>query len=145
MSADAYASKSAGLNGLCRVGIVGGGMLGMTLALRLRDLGCDVTLIEAAPTAGGLVQSQTIGGYTWDRFYHVTLLSDQHLHALLDELGLAPLLRWGTTRTGFYTDGRLRSLSVSSGWTPRRGGWPAWAPRWCGSWSRTVSTITRSR
>src|SRR5205814_161245 len=113
MSADAYASKSAGLNGLCRVGIVGGGMLGMTLALRLRDLGCDVTLIEAAPTAGGLVQSQTIGGYTWDRFYHVTLLSDQHLHALLDELGLAPLLRWGTTRTGFYTDGRLRSLSNS--------------------------------
>lgn len=113
MSADAYASKSAGSNGPCRVGIVGGGMLGMTLALRLRDLGHAVTLIEAGPTAGGLVQSQTIGGYTWDRFYHVTLLSDQHLHALLDELGLGPLLRWGTTRTGFYTEGRLRSLSNS--------------------------------
>jgi len=113
MSADAYAGKSAGSNGPCRVGIVGGGMLGMTLALRLRDLGHDVTLIEAAPTAGGLVQSQTIGGYRWDRFYHVTLLSDQHLHALLDELGLGPLLRWGTTRTGFYTDGRLQSLSNS--------------------------------
>jgi protoporphyrinogen oxidase len=85
----------------------------MTLALRLRDRGCDVTLIEAAPTPGGLVQSQTIGGHTWDRFYHVTLLSDRHLHALLDELGLGTLLRWGTTRTGFYTDGQLRSLSNS--------------------------------
>jgi protoporphyrinogen oxidase len=113
MSADANASRSAESAGLCRVGIVGGGMLGMTLALRLRERGCDVTLIEAGPTAGGLVQAQTIGGYTWDRFYHVTLLSDQHLHGLLRELGLGPLLRWGTTRTGFYTGGRLRSLSTS--------------------------------
>src|SRR5262249_36501061 len=32
---------------------------------------------------------------------------------LLEELGLSPLLRWGTTRTGFYTDGALRSLSNS--------------------------------
>jgi protoporphyrinogen oxidase len=88
-------------------------MLGMTLALRLSELGCEVTLIEAAPTPGGLVQSQTIGDFTWDRFYHVTLLSDHHLHGLLDELGLTPLLRWGTTRTGFYTDGHLRSLSNS--------------------------------
>jgi len=87
--------------------------LGMTLALRLRAMGCDVTLIEAAPSAGGLVQAQEIGGYTWDRFYHVTLLSDRHLHALLDELDLTPLLRWGTTRTGFFTDGVLRSLSNS--------------------------------
>jgi protoporphyrinogen oxidase len=85
----------------------------MTLALRLREQGSDVTVIEAAPTAGGLVQSQTIGGFTWDRFYHVTLLSDGHLHALLEELGLAKELRWGTTRTGFYTDGHLRSLSNS--------------------------------
>ena len=85
----------------------------MTLALRLREAGCDTTLIEAAATPGGLVQSQAIGGYTWDRFYHVTLLSDQHLHGLLEELGLSALLRWGTTRTGFFTDGRLRSLSNS--------------------------------
>jgi len=95
------------------VGIVGGGLLGMTLALRLRQQGCRVTLIEAAPAVGGLAAPQTIGGYTWDRFYHVILLSDQHLRALLDELGLAGLLRWGTTRTGFYTDGALHSLSDS--------------------------------
>ena len=113
MSAEAHASNPAASPGLCRVGIVGGGMLGMTLALRLSELGCEVTLIEAAPTPGGLVQSQTIGDFTWDRFYHVTLLSDHHLHGLLDELGLTPLLRWGTTRTGFYTDGHLRSLSNS--------------------------------
>jgi protoporphyrinogen oxidase len=32
---------------------------------------------------------------------------------LLQELGLAESLRWGTTRTGFYTDGRLHSLSTT--------------------------------
>ena len=30
---------------------------------------------------------------------------------LLDELGLTDRLRWNVTRTGFYTDGRLYSLS----------------------------------
>jgi protoporphyrinogen oxidase len=72
-----------------------------------------VTLIEAAPDPGGLAAPQEIGGFTWDRFYHVILLSDSRLRGLLEELGLADRLRWGTTRTGFYTDGRLYSLSSS--------------------------------
>jgi protoporphyrinogen oxidase len=93
------------------VAIVGGGPLGMTLALRLHGKGVRVTLIEAAPLTGGLTQSQTIGGFTWDRFYHVILHSDLHLRALLHELGLTRLLQWGTTRTGFYIGGALHSLS----------------------------------
>jgi protoporphyrinogen oxidase len=97
----------------CRVAIVGGGMLGMALALRLQGDRRAITIIEGASAPGGLTQTQTIGGYTWDRFYHVILQSDEHLRALLDELDLSRLLRWGTTRTGFYTDGRLHSLSNS--------------------------------
>ena len=33
--------------------------------------------------------------------------------SLLEDLELGDRLRWGTTRTGFYTDGRLYSLSTS--------------------------------
>ncbi|HEX7049737.1 MAG TPA: NAD(P)/FAD-dependent oxidoreductase [Longimicrobiales bacterium] len=95
------------------VGIVGGGMLGMGLALHLRRQGCRVTVLEGAPGVGGLAAAQQIGGYTWDRFYHVILLSDRHLRELLDEIGLADQVRWGQTRTGFYVDGRLHSLSDS--------------------------------
>jgi protoporphyrinogen oxidase len=40
-------------------------------------------------------------------------LSDLHTRALLEELGLADTLRWGVTRTGFFTDGELYSLSNS--------------------------------
>jgi protoporphyrinogen oxidase len=95
------------------IGIVGGGMLGMTLALRLSARGHRVTIIEAAPAPGGLAAPQEIGGFTWDRFYHVILLSDRHLRGLLEEIGLGDRLHWGETRTGFYTDGRLFSLSNS--------------------------------
>jgi protoporphyrinogen oxidase len=85
----------------------------MTLAKRLAAGGCRVTLIEAASSTGGLASAIRHGDYTWDRFYHVVLLSDENLRNLLGEIGLADRLRWGTTRTGFYTDGHLYSLSDS--------------------------------
>ena len=107
------ASSGSGHTGLGRIGVVGGGLLGMTLALRLRQRGARVTLLDAAPTAGGLADAMRIGDFTWDRFYHVMLLSDLNTRALVDELGLTDRLRWGRTRTGFFTDGALHSMSNS--------------------------------
>ncbi len=95
------------------VGIVGGGLLGMSLASRLSRQGHHVTILEAASRSGGLAAPARIGEYTWDRFYHVVLLSDEYLRGLLDELGLTERLRWRPTRTGFYVDGHLRSLSTT--------------------------------
>ena len=86
-------------------------MLGLTLALRLQQQGHAVTVLEAAPAIGGLAASHTLGGWPCDRFYHVVLPADTALQALLGELGIADRLQWRTTRTGFYTDGRLRSMS----------------------------------
>jgi protoporphyrinogen oxidase len=93
--------------------IIGGGMLGMTLALRLRQQGERVTLWEGADYLGGLAAPWKIGSVIWDRHYHVTLLSDTHLRRLLEELGLADDMKWVETRTGFYTDGVLHSMSNS--------------------------------
>ncbi len=92
-------------------GIVGGGLLGLTLALRLRNLGYRVTLLEAADHVGGLADAWQLGDVTWDRHYHVTLLSDGHLRGLLRELGLDEQMQWRRTRTGFLVDGKLHSLS----------------------------------
>jgi protoporphyrinogen oxidase len=94
-----------------RIGIVGGGILGMTLALRLSQDGFDITLFEASSELGGLARPMHIGPYTWDRFYHVILMSDTNTLALLDELGLKDKVQWGTTKTGFYTEGKLYSMS----------------------------------
>lgn len=97
----------------CRVAVAGGGVLGLTLALRLRDQGHDVTVFEAAPETGGLASPERIGSHVWDRFYHVILLSDSNLRGLLAELGLGDSLIWRETRTGFFTDGDLVSMSTS--------------------------------
>ena len=94
-------------------GIVGGGMLGLALARRLRQHGRRVTVLEAAPQLGGLAAAWELGGVTWDKHYHVILLSDLHVHKLLDELGLADEFVGVETKTGFFTDGRLYSMSNS--------------------------------
>jgi protoporphyrinogen oxidase len=94
-------------------GIVGGGILGMTLALRLAKHGQCVTLFEGASQLGGLASTWQLGDIVWDRHYHVTLLSDTYLRKLLAELGLEQDIQWVQTRTGFYTDGKLYSMSNS--------------------------------
>ena len=95
------------------VGIIGGGMLGMTLGLRLAQRGVQVTIFEGAAAPGGLAAPARVGGYTWDRFYHVILLSDTELLGLLQEIGLSDRLRWGVTRTGVYGGGKHYSVSTT--------------------------------
>jgi protoporphyrinogen oxidase len=96
-----------------RWAVVGGGILGMTLAHRLAQAGHAVTLFDAAAELGGLASAWSLDGVVWDRHYHVTLLSDLHLRALWAELGIEGELRWSETRTGFYSGGRLHSMSNS--------------------------------
>lgn len=93
--------------------IIGGGMLGMTLAHRLAQRGERVTLCEAAPQLGGLASAWSLGDVVWDRHYHVTLLSDTRLRSLLEEIGLERELRWIETKTGFYSGGQLHSMSTA--------------------------------
>ncbi len=91
--------------------IAGGGMLGLTLALRMAKQGHDVTLVEAGPTLGGLASIWKLGDVMWDRHYHVTLMSDSRLLNLIEEIGLSDDLKWVETKTGFYTGGKLYSMS----------------------------------
>ena len=93
--------------------IIGGGMLGLTLALRLAESGHTVTLYEAAPSVGGLTASFTQDGSAWDRFYHVIESVDSELLGLLDELGLDENVAWCTTRTNFFDGVRIYPLNDS--------------------------------
>ncbi|MFO1153718.1 MAG: NAD(P)/FAD-dependent oxidoreductase [Rhodospirillales bacterium] len=83
--------------------VVGGGLLGLTMAHRLTQAGKRVTVFEAAPQLGGLASAWQLGDVVWDRHYHVIMLSDMSLRNLLGEIGLADELRFDQTRTGFYT------------------------------------------
>lgn len=91
--------------------IVGGGLLGLTLAHRIAQAGEDVTLLEAAPELGGLASAWQVGDVTWDRYYHVVMLSDSHLRRLLSELDLDAEINWKVTRSGFFTGSGLYHLN----------------------------------
>ena len=91
-------------------------MLGMTLAHELAKKGVRVTLLEAAPELGGLASAWSLetpdgDAVTWDRHYHVTLLSDTRLRTLIEEIGLADDFNWVETKTGFYSGGKMHSMS----------------------------------
>jgi protoporphyrinogen oxidase len=97
-----------------KVAVVGGGILGLTLAHRLSQRRHQVDLIEAAPQWGGLACSHDYGPFVWDRFYHCVLAQDSNLIALLTELGLEGDLRWTRTGTGYYARGRFHTMSSNA-------------------------------
>lgn len=93
------------------IAIVGSGFLGLTLAKRLADAGHKVTLFESAPEIGGLASVWEINDIIWDRHYHVVLASDKYTRNIIEEIGLGDEFKWVETKTGFYTDGELLSMS----------------------------------
>ncbi len=88
-------------------------MMGMALAYRLTRLGDSVEVFEREDQLGGLATWHDFGGFFWDRFYHVVLPSDRQLIGFIHDIGLGDELRWSRTRTGFYVDGRMHSISNS--------------------------------
>jgi protoporphyrinogen oxidase len=95
-----------------KIAVVGGGVTGLVAAMRLSQAGdFKVTLFEASDRLGGLSSFYEWEDVAWDRFYHVILSTDTVLLELVRELGLADQLFWRDTRTGFFGDRRLVSMS----------------------------------
>ncbi|MEM9825808.1 MAG: NAD(P)/FAD-dependent oxidoreductase [Planctomycetota bacterium] len=91
--------------------VIGGGVMGLRVAQEILDRGHHVTIAEAGDCIGGLTSAWKLGDVHWDRFYHVTLLSDDVLRGQLDRLGLEKEIRWVETKTGFFAGGKLHSMS----------------------------------
>ena len=103
-------SASHGLQGR-HIGILGGGITGLTAAYYLLRAGARVTVLESGSQLGGLATYFDFGPFSWDRFYHCILTSDSALLELIDDLGLTSELHWTETKTGFFVDGALHSMS----------------------------------
>jgi protoporphyrinogen oxidase len=95
-----------------KVGIIGGGIMGICLGYFLSQKGIRVEIFEASPMLGGLAGPITLeDGTTIDRFYHAILSSDSHLRQLCSELGIDHLLRFNETRMGFFYKGEIYSMN----------------------------------
>lgn len=95
------------------VGVLGGGITGLTAAFYLLRAGCRVTIVEAQPQLGGLATYYDYGPFFWDKFYHCILTSDGPLLQLIQDLGLAGEMRWTETKVGFFTRHGLHSMTTS--------------------------------
>jgi protoporphyrinogen oxidase len=94
-----------------RIGVIGGGLMGLAVAERLASEGHRVTVFERATQAGGLATWHDFGPVVWDRFYHVILPSDAPLLGFFRRLGLDGAVEWRATKTGYYVDGNFYGLS----------------------------------
>jgi protoporphyrinogen oxidase len=95
-----------------KVGIIGGGIMGISLGYFLSRQGIQVEIYEASSVPGGLAGPLYLeDGTAVDRFYHAILSSDSSLSQLCNELGLSDQMRFNETKMGFYHDGRIFSMN----------------------------------
>ena len=104
-----------------RVGVLGGGALGLTTAYRLAGQGHQVVIFERGDRVGGLAVSFEVGGSHLEKFYHHIFKSDRVIVDLIGELGLAQDLHWGRPRTANLWRGErlaLDSVPAVLGYSP---------------------------
>jgi len=90
-----------------RIGIIGGGLSGLTAAYRLAQAGHDVTLFESQPVLGGQAATFPVEGTRLEIFYHHIFTSDVHIIALVDELGLGDQWQWLPSKMGYFHGGQV--------------------------------------
>lgn len=94
-----------------RIGIVGGGMAGLTAAYRLAKAGHEVTLWERSERLGGQAVAFPVNGNSLEYFYHHLFQSDREIVALIDELGISDKLLWLPSNVGYFAEGKIYPLN----------------------------------
>ena len=95
-----------------RVIVVGAGFSGLSAAYELAQRGHRPIVLEADAQVGGLAAAFRVNGTRIERFYHHWFTNDQHIGALVSELGLEDRLVYKSTRTGMYFANQLYRLST---------------------------------
>ena len=104
-----------------KVIVIGAGLGGLAVALRLQAIGCDVTVLEQRDAPGGRASRLTDGGFTWDKGPSLITMPwvleetfaagglDLHREVRLRRLDPLYRIRWaGETRTFDFADSPAR-------------------------------------
>lgn len=95
------------------IAVLGGGISGLTCALRLAQEGKCVTLIEGSGQLGGLGTFFEHDGRTFEKFYHCMLPSDGPLLRVLEMLGIRGDVYWKPTTFAYAHQGRFFPLNTA--------------------------------
>jgi len=90
-----------------KIGIIGGGITGLTAAYELAKRGHEVSLFESEPDLGGQAATFPIEGTRLEKFYHHIFTGDREMIALIEELGLAEEMRWLPSKVGIYYEDEI--------------------------------------
>lgn len=90
-----------------RVAIIGGGLLGLSLAYYLDKSKFHITIIEQGKELGGLASVVESQGKYIEKYYHHYFKTDQYLLDLLHDLGIESKLDWYSSSVGLYKDNRI--------------------------------------
>ena len=89
------------------VGIIGGGIAGLTAAYELSKGGHAVALFEREAYLGGQAATFEVAGERLERFYHHIFANDVDIIKLIGELGLGQELLWLDSKVGFFHGGKI--------------------------------------
>lgn len=91
--------------------VLGGGLTGLSCAYFASRAGLNVTILEALPKLGGLLDTFEIGGTRLERFYHHFFTHDTELLWLLNELGISNQLIFYDSTMGIFSKDRIYNFN----------------------------------
>ena len=94
-----------------KVGIIGGGISGLTAGYILAKKGNAVTIFEGSDILGGLASGFKIHGSNLERSYHHIFKTDTEIQDLVKELKIEDELKWHPSSLAVYYDGKLYPFS----------------------------------
>jgi protoporphyrinogen oxidase len=96
-----------------RVAVLGAGVAGLVAAYRLGRDGHTVDVYERWPGLGGQAATIDVGeGTLVERYYHHLFMSDRHIAALCDEIGLPEELEWLPSKVAIFTGGASHAFTT---------------------------------
>lgn len=87
--------------------ILGAGPMGLMAAMEIIKQGHEIDIYERDDRIGGMSATFDFDGLDIERYYHFVCKTDYPLFELLNELGIAHMLKWTDTKMGFFYNGTL--------------------------------------
>lgn len=96
-----------------KIGIIGGGFIGLTVAFYLTKNGHQVTIFEKESTTGGLAASFNFKNLYFEKFVHHFFNKDKELINLIYKFGLKDKLVWYNPQNAIFYKNKIYPFTTA--------------------------------